>query len=42
METISRQQLKAKLDANQDVKLVMTVGGSEPVNPCETGQAGNC
>jgi rhodanese-related sulfurtransferase len=27
METISRQQLKAKLDANQDVKLVMTVGG---------------
>jgi rhodanese-related sulfurtransferase len=27
METISRQQLKAKLDANQDIKLVMTVGG---------------
>src|SRR5215216_3510649 len=27
METISRQELKAKLDANQDIKLVMTVGG---------------
>jgi 3-mercaptopyruvate sulfurtransferase SseA len=27
METISRQQLKAKLDANQNIKLVMTVGG---------------
>jgi hypothetical protein len=27
METIGRQELKAKLDANQDIKLVMTVGG---------------
>ncbi len=27
METISRQELKAKLDANEDIKLVMTVGG---------------
>ena len=27
METISRQQLKAKLDASEDIKLVMTVGG---------------
>jgi rhodanese-related sulfurtransferase len=27
METISRQELKAKLDANQAIKLVMTVGG---------------
>ena len=27
METISRQQLKAELDAGRDVKLVMTVGG---------------
>jgi rhodanese-related sulfurtransferase len=27
METISRQELQAKLDANQDIKLVMTVGG---------------
>jgi rhodanese-related sulfurtransferase len=27
METISRQELKAKLDANHDIKLVMTVGG---------------
>ena len=27
METISRQQLKAKLDAGEDIKLVMTVGG---------------
>jgi rhodanese-related sulfurtransferase len=27
METIGRQQLKAKLDAGDDVKLVMTVGG---------------
>jgi hypothetical protein len=27
METISRQELKAKLDADQDIKLVMTVGG---------------
>ena len=27
METISRQELKAKLDANQGIKLVMTVGG---------------
>jgi rhodanese-related sulfurtransferase len=27
METISRQELKARLDANQAVKLVMTVGG---------------
>ena len=27
METISRQELKARLDANQDIKLVMTVGG---------------
>jgi rhodanese-related sulfurtransferase len=26
METISRQELKAKLAANQDIKLVMTVG----------------
>jgi rhodanese-related sulfurtransferase len=27
METIGRQELKAKLDANQDIKLVMTIGG---------------
>jgi rhodanese-related sulfurtransferase len=27
METINRQELKAKLDANRDIKLVMTVGG---------------
>jgi rhodanese-related sulfurtransferase len=27
METITRQQLKAKLDAGADIKLVMTVGG---------------
>jgi rhodanese-related sulfurtransferase len=27
MQTITRQQLKAKLDAGEDVKLVMTVGG---------------
>jgi len=27
METISRQELKAKLDANQAIMLVMTVGG---------------
>ena len=27
METISRQELKAKLDANQGIMLVMTVGG---------------
>jgi rhodanese-related sulfurtransferase len=27
METISRQQLKAKLDAGEDIKLIMTVGG---------------
>ena len=27
METIGRQQLKAKLDAGEDIKLVMTVGG---------------
>src|SRR4030095_12695736 len=27
METISRQELKAKLDAGADIKLVMTVGG---------------
>jgi hypothetical protein len=27
METISRQELKAKLDANENIKLVMTVGG---------------
>ena len=27
METIGRHELKAKLDANQDIKLVMTVGG---------------
>jgi hypothetical protein len=27
METISRQQLKAKLDAGEAIKLVMTVGG---------------
>jgi rhodanese-related sulfurtransferase len=27
METISRQELKAKLDADQAIKLVMTVGG---------------
>ena len=27
METISRQRLKAKLDAGEDIKLVMTVGG---------------
>ena len=27
MRTINRQQLKAKLDADEDIKLVMTVGG---------------
>jgi rhodanese-related sulfurtransferase len=27
METIGRQELKARLDANRDIKLVMTVGG---------------
>jgi hypothetical protein len=27
MRTITRQQLKAKLDAGEDIKLVMTVGG---------------
>jgi hypothetical protein len=27
METINRHQLKAKLDAGEDIKLVMTVGG---------------
>jgi len=27
METIGKQELKAKLDANEDIKLVMTVGG---------------
>jgi rhodanese-related sulfurtransferase len=27
MRTINRQQLKAKLDAGEDIKLVMTVGG---------------
>jgi rhodanese-related sulfurtransferase len=27
MEAIGRQELKAKLDANEDIKLVMTVGG---------------
>jgi rhodanese-related sulfurtransferase len=27
MKTITRQQLKAKLDAGEDIKLVMTVGG---------------
>jgi rhodanese-related sulfurtransferase len=27
METIDRHQLKAKLDAGEDIKLVMTVGG---------------
>jgi hypothetical protein len=27
METISRQELKAKLDANHGIMLVMTVGG---------------
>jgi hypothetical protein len=27
MKTITRQELKAKLDAGEDIKLVMMVGG---------------